>query len=525
MDSAGIVTFGPDQAEPSVLARSRLIPPTSADRRERVRQALDQVARAERADAHPGDNRHRQRALLVIADVPADRVAPLQAVLHDLAHPAGDLEIDGPIPFLRLETVHFARALLHPRPEGLLVEGGSNQPPLPAQLVFATDFDGPLGRHLDELVTVAGDGLGRLFQHCAGWTRAEDLRAFLLAHRRRSHTEFVGTPGRSVHQIRREDALRTHIQELLDQALGERQSPPSALDLCQRLREAIGKDPRFGWAVRPVAGLPRPPLWVRLLRDRSARLPSSIFGALAAGLVVLPVLLTALCFALLAGRSGWWGFWAGFATVGSLLAVGGWLAYCYLGHLSDNDRVIIQRDPVHARALAADEDQVHQNQMSSVIFLKQPLWFRRAVLRGVLHLFSMSSRWLYVEGKLGKIESIHFARWAIVDGGRRLLFFSNFDGSWEAYLGEFVDKAHGGLTSIWSNCVGFPRTSYLSGGGAADEEAFKAYSRDRQVPTALWYSAYKSLTVDNINQNSRIRLGLSRGLRTEQEGREWLALL
>jgi hypothetical protein len=119
------------------------------------------------------------------------------------------------------------------------------------------------------------------------------------------------------------------------------------------------------------------------------------------------------------------------------------------------------------------------------------------------------------------IPSIHFARWVIVDEGRRLIFFSNFDGSWENYLGDFIDKAAPGLTSVWSNCVGFPRTKGLSGGGATDEQKFKAYSRASQIPTQVWYSAYKWLSVPNINNNTRIRLGLY-GEMDRAEAEEWL---
>ena len=63
-------------------------------------------------------------------------------------------------------------------------------------------------------------------------------------------------------------------------------------------------------------------------------------------------------------------------------------------------------------------------------------------------------------GKLGGIRTIHFARWVALPDGR-LLFFSNYDGSWEAYLGEFVDKASMGLTMIWSNTIWYPQTRLL----------------------------------------------------------------
>jgi hypothetical protein len=112
-------------------------------------------------------------------------------------------------------------------------------------------------------------------------------------------------------------------------------------------------------------------------------------------------------------------------------------------------------------------------------------------------------------GSLSNIPSIHYAHWALLDGGRRLLFLSNFDGSWESYLDDFIDKASKGLTGIWTNTVGFPRTRLLIYRGATDGVAFKAFARSQQTPTAVWYSAYPDLTVQRIDSQSTLREGLA----------------
>jgi hypothetical protein len=106
-----------------------------------------------------------------------------------------------------------------------------------------------------------------------------------------------------------------------------------------------------------------------------------------------------------------------------------------------------------------------------------------------------------------------------------VLFFSNFDGSWERYLGDFVDQVHAGLTSVWSNTEGFPKTCFLLGRGATDEERFKAWTRAHQIPTQLWYSAYPSLTVPNISRNGLICEGLVNRPRTREALSRWLELL
>jgi hypothetical protein len=119
------------------------------------------------------------------------------------------------------------------------------------------------------------------------------------------------------------------------------------------------------------------------------------------------------------------------------------------------------------------------------------------------------------------IPSIHFAHWALIDDGRRLLFLSNFDGSWENYLDDFIDKASVGLTAIWSNTVDFPRTRFLFYEGSRNGTLFKAWARETQTYSNVWYSAYKSLTVQSVDNNSSIREDLPKPL-DETATRSWL---
>jgi hypothetical protein len=157
--------------------------------------------------------------------------------------------------------------------------------------------------------------------------------------------------------------------------------------------------------------------------------------------------------------------------------------------------------------------------MASITFVKPGL-FRRLTLRLTLLLMNLIAR-CRTNGELSGIPSIHFAHWSLIDGGRRLLFLSNFDGSWENYLDDFIDKASHGLTAIWSNTVGFPRTAFLVRGGARDGTRFKDIARQKQVFTNVWYSAYPDLTVTTINANSTIREDLFRNLSAPQV-RRWL---
>ena len=133
-------------------------------------------------------------------------------------------------------------------------------------------------------------------------------------------------------------------------------------------------------------------------------------------------------------------------------------------------------------------------------------------------------KFFFVEGKLMGIPTIHFARWVMFDDNKRILFFSNFDGSWQQYLSDFIDKSGWGLTGIFSNTAVFPKTNFLLTAGAYDEEHFLAWSRNSEVKTNVWYSAYPDLSIKNVNNNSLIRSQLM-GPLSERDAVKFLKLI
>ena len=185
--------------------------------------------------------------------------------------------------------------------------------------------------------------------------------------------------------------------------------------------------------------------------------------------------------------------------------------------------ILYDPDDEKTKSMKEHEDHIVQNQLTHLVELK-PGWFRLFSLKLVLFLVETAGIYYYNKGKLGRIPTIHFARWIIIDGGKRLLFFSNYDGSWENYLGDFIDKASVGLTGVWSNTIEFPKSKFLFGKGATDEQRFKSWTRKYQIPTQVWYSAHKYLTVENINNNSAIIKGLNENLKGK-ELTEWLLKL
>lgn len=79
-------------------------------------------------------------------------------------------------PFARVASTHFARWLLVP---ALL--GGDGEPTEPAQeyLLFSADFDGSLEDWTTTVATRIGADVDRIFDHCEGYSRSGDPKAFL----------------------------------------------------------------------------------------------------------------------------------------------------------------------------------------------------------------------------------------------------------------------------------------------------------------------------------------------------------
>jgi hypothetical protein len=200
-------------------------------------------------------------------------------------------------------------------------------------------------------------------------------------------------------------------------------------------------------------------------------------------------------------------------------------AVIYLRYLESHDAELQDTDKNYdkIRMLVAMEDKIVQNQLTHLAEIKKGP-FRLMLQRLALWALDNLAIYNFNKGKLGDIGSIHFARWSIIDGGQRLLFFSNFDGSWENYLGDFVDRAAFGLTLAWSSSREFPRTKWLLTKGATNEALFKSWARKYQQPTQVWYSAYKNLTVSNIYRNHHIALGLGKTM-SDDEIKAWLKLL
>jgi hypothetical protein len=166
------------------------------------------------------------------------------------------------------------------------------------------------------------------------------------------------------------------------------------------------------------------------------------------------------------------------------------------------------------------EDWVPQNHMGSAVIVK-PGVLRTALFR-VGHLgLGLVLRVFARNGYLGSMRTVHFAHWLFVNNGSRLIFFSNFDHSWDSYLDDFIEKAHGGLTLAWGSCIGFPATRFLVLDGASHGRQFKQWARHSMAVSRFWFSAYPNLTVNQIERNARIAEGLRKATLGGKEALAW----
>jgi hypothetical protein len=421
-----------------------------------------------------------QVALTLAANVRPSEVESLKQLLETMGNGTANGSV---IDLGALDGIHFARFVLLDETVDL---GGE---PLPAWLVYMSDLDVSRERHLENLVDSAGEGLDELFGRCADYpggverTREQRLE-YLRRHRIDEQAFYVNTIGRTTRQIRAEAGLRERIEEFLDGAGDLRQQDP--VEIRRAVQAHVEGDRSLRWAHTPAAGLDLP------FRMREL-----------AHLVGFPLLLLVLSPFL-------------------LLAAPVFFVLLRL-HERRDPAPHLKPSPGLVQELAALEDHHVQNPFTAIGMVKPGL-FRRLTLIGVLYAIDYVTRHVFNRGNLAGVKTIHFARWVFLDGKRRVIFASNYDGSLESYMDDFIDKIAWGLNIVFSNGFGFPRARWLVGGGARDELAFKDYLRLHQVPTRVWYSAYGRLTSDNIANNERIRAGL-RGELSREATERWLRAL
>jgi hypothetical protein len=424
-----------------------------------------------------------QSNFMVAAPIAPGREDALRSLLATMNLRPGVVDSNNElVPFARFDRLHVARfVILQDETLGDLTQYGEAFPDATVWLVFLGDCDGSTEAMLAEFATRAGAGLTRIFAHCQGF--GGDLLAWMHTHSAAPAAQYFNWVGRTVRQIREEAVLHAALRERLvrDMATFAGQ-PPAAIH--QMLATSVRQN---GPPLTPPAATPV--LW------RASQI-GNLIGVPLALLALFPFLL------LYAPLFLW-----------------------QLRQRETTDAVIAPRPtPDHIDSLSVLEDHDVTNQFSAFGSVK-PGNFRVWTLIFVFWVLNFSTRQIYTRGRLARVGTIHFARWVFMDDRRRLLFASNYDGSLDSYMDDFINKVAYGLNLVFSNGIGWPRTNFLLGGGAQDEQTFKYYLRRHQVPTQVWYKAYPGLTTADLARNTQIREGLERPAMKDAEARRWLAMI
>jgi len=409
-----------------------------------------------------------QNPLTLLTPVKKDRLTELYIHLEKINK---QIQANSEQEFKKAKSIHYARWFI------LNKESFRDQPATPVsdRLVFSSNFDGDEDNHLNELATELAVYIDQLYDCCEdypdpGYRTPENRKHYLKKWSIKTSAFFVGAPGRTVLQIQQEKKLRDYICQFIS---NNDWKGKNAVEIHQEIKKEIDSNNIFSWA------------------KNKAKVPGIKWHIFLPYMLLVIILIPFIVL---------------------------WALYIFLFHeLWDKytPTTLSQLDDKKISRLEQDEDLFPQNQFTQVAVMKSGLvrnlnfriWMLRTrVLAGNV----------FVKGKLLNIPTIHFARWVLFDNNKHILFFSNFDGSWQQYLGDFIDQSGWGLSGIFSNTVNFPKTRFMITGGAYDEEHFLAWSRSTQIPTQVWYSAYHDLSIKNINNNTKIRNELCETLNEEQ---------
>jgi DNA-directed RNA polymerase specialized sigma24 family protein len=426
---------------------------------------------------------------MIVAPVVAGQEAGLRHLLASMNHGPGRLDPKNAlIPFDQFDTLHVARLLLVDDKTVDDVRVYDIAPrTYPLALALLGDVDGDADEFLDELATRAAQGLRAIFSHCEGFTPQTNLRSWMKAHAVAPAASYVNWRGRTVQQVREEAALHDALEQYIERdAATLKGLPPRQVHRYLRQRIYADVDARR----------------LTLSPERPTPLDWRLRNLL--HLVGIPLL---------------------FLLLAPVLVVVAVIAAVRLRRLEKSDPELCDRcDPAVAAELALFEDHDVSNQFSAMGTLK-PGFLRLATTMLALLAIDYAARHVYTRGALARVRTILFARWVFLDERQRVLFISNYDGSLESYMDDFINKVGFGLNVVFSNGIGYPRTDWLIKNGCSDERKFKEYLRRHQMPTQVWYKAYPGLTAVDLERNGRIRQGLESSSLTDAEARTWVALL
>ncbi|HEX2914305.1 MAG TPA: hypothetical protein VH186_26130 [Chloroflexia bacterium] len=338
------------------------------------------------------------------------------------------------IRFNEIDTTHFARFVIIPGPGKTEAE--------PKRLLFTSNHDGSWQDYIELLIDKAGPGVEAIWGKCEGYPEIPlsdpafktRFKTFIQANSHPSEAFYQAYPGQAVKEVWNAVGVRKQLEDLLS-------------------------DKRLEPFLSLLARLPL--------------LPQTPLQKLRAALMAVNSLLVRFLLREVVLRF--------FEKT--------------LGPKIDDSPTDTDSKDVNTHPEYTDWLNTVQNEMTVMSVIAPERLRKLRLFFGVVRL---AVKYNPTPGALLGISTIHFARWVIIDGGKNLLFESNYDGNWEQYIGDFVDKASGGMDAIWGSYPAYPAR------GAKDLQAFKQVIMDNQVRALVFYSAYPDSSVRNILNDLKI---------------------
>jgi hypothetical protein len=429
-----------------------------------------------------------QSSFMVLAPIVPARDEELRRLLASMNDGPGRVNANNAlIPFAKFDNLHFARLLiLDDKTTEDVRAYRLHRKSYPLYLAFLGDVDSDENGFLEELAKVASNGLRKLFACCDGFGDDCNLLNWMKEHRKPSIANYVNWRGRTVRRIREEAALQEALESYLNKDSSLRNMSPR--EIHPKLAQFVNEEKTLGRLTLSDESPTPPGWWIRNLLH----------------LVAVPLL---------------------FLLLSPVLIVIMPFYFIRLRMLEKTDPELCPTvDQAYTEELSRGEDHYVTNQFSAMGSLK-PGPVRLLTTIGVLSTVNYAARHFVRRGRLGRIRTIHFARWVFLDGTERMIFCSNYDGSVESYMDDFINKTGFGLNAVFSNGIGYPTTNWLVRDGCGDERKYVEFLRRHTLPTQVWYKAYPGLTAIDLERNGRIRKGLEISSLSDQEATEWVALL
>ncbi len=436
---------------------------------------------------------------------PADRADAVEAYLDQLGNP----------PTAAIRQKLDDTAFVHFMSMWVVRDDGAE----PATIIIEVNADGTVEEVTRKLAETIEPEISGLLAKAGIERGQESLGQFLENHHHgvgqgwfsTPGVNFDGTPQLSVGQIRREAELAHHVAGMLDTMRG-----PTALDTLEMVRNRLWDDEARKWAFvpAPAPSLDPAPSASRAIMPILASITASFFWPF---LLLATIVLVGVWIKGGFAVAAWVTFLVFVAGIGVLFAL-----YSALRRAEEAD---IPEDlppsPDRVAEYMKREGHAAQSHLAAISILK-PGPLRYLTLRFGLWFAGILAAHFSRPGFLGSTGVIHFARWILLPHSNKLMFVSNYDGVWESYLEDFIERASEGVTGIWSNTAGFPKSEKLIFKGAKDGDRLRRWTRRQQRTSWFWYTAYPDLTLNRIRLNGAIRQGISQA-RSEADARDWLS--